>query len=274
LILLALPLLPACTGGSADAFDIDAGVTEDSAGLDALLGCPDEIATPADAIGYRDLADGLAVTELFDAIVAIAREEVVPACLVDCTTPPLTECLETRCTADDSERTWSDLRLTRQRSVDLDGDRTTEHVVYSASWRGVLRADWPADFAIEAATVEWSADGSWGSTADWTHDRCQVAVGEGDALLEQLGAESRIAINGTRIEARRAQPDSDRLEGWVDGECIGEIDPDSWELIRPCSAARATGKRSEPVRRCSASYCVTLDALPPRRALACAGERR
>lgn len=277
-----------------------------------LLRCPDEVASPADVAQYADAIDEDRLGSLYEALRDLALGRLDASCLEDCSVPPARECVRASCetAAGDAveysriEETrpaetgtdgrgeivevaesievepasdsvgWSHLWLTRRGLLDEgpDGDRELWEI--EARWQGSLLPGWPADGRLSGELREWSEGEDWGAVAEWTTGDCRVVVGAGDVLMNRSGAQIRVAARGRRVEARPFEGDTDRLDGWVDGRCAGEIDPSSWEIIGPCLDDRsptdtpraATGRTSwddgsYPIRRCGERYCVALKTI-------------
>lgn len=282
----------------------------DELGLHArLFACPALVAAPADVAGLAGAADEGQLFDFFDSLRELALERLDPGCLEDCSRSPTRVCVRAACaTAAGGAIDYSRTRETRPRdgangggdqvveiaeAIDLvpgeegsglshlwltrrgllgereDGDRELWEL--EARWEGTLHPALPADGVLIAEVREWSEGDAWGEVVEWSGPGCRVAVGAGDVLLGRAGAETRIAVAGHRVETRPAGEAGQRLDGWVDGRCAGEIDRSSWEIVGPCLdpdgspvARRTTTRRaawddgSFPVRRCSRHHCVAL----------------
>jgi hypothetical protein len=242
----------------------------DTGAYERLFECPAAVEFPADVVGYVEVLDGDEIAGFYETLRALATQRIDESCLSDCSRSAARQCVAASCVTGLGDRveytrtrevrgaseaggarivelaeaivveptsageSWSVLRLKRRGLSISEADALQERWEIDVSWEGILLEGWPADFAIHGSTREWAAGDDWGGLAEWSHERCSVAVGAGDQLLRSTGAEARVAIDGHRVEIL---PGGEaRFAGWDDG--------------------------SHPIRRCSAHYCVALEGVP------------
>ena len=116
---------------------------------------------------------------------------------------------------------WSQLSVTKNYShvCELDGSSTINH--YTASWTGRVMSGAPDDYEVEGRTGS-GIDDMLGDYIEgrFTHESCEFETW-GDWCWE-------LTAQGTFVEV------SHEGMGFVDDVCIGEVDPETWEIIGSC----------------------------------------
>jgi len=113
--------------------------------------------------------------------------------------------------------------------VDYYGDGTGSHdgIAFQASWTGSLAADWPADFALQGELTEFFGDDAASNSdyASLVHELCDFSV--------SVNEEPRIHITIYDHEMFSSDPEQG---GYctIDGECVGVIDIEAWEIVGGC----------------------------------------
>jgi len=259
-----------CDGGESD--DSSDGGTdgESDGGSYTLWNCPTSPSSIDDFAPYRDPGS---VEEIRATIYAEVSSRIETAQLFPCADPgDWDDCVEGSCTAADgaqveyrlasgtstaiigdefwitttaSEETahislpegaeawsaldWSETHNIEDNGVDLYSDEIRE---FSAAWTGSLAADWPTDFALEGQVSEYDSWAGYGNdnSAQLSHALCDfdVAAGRDDWVGEYV----YITIYDHHLICTY-----DEIEGGyctIDGECVGVMDIDDWEIIDDC----------------------------------------
>jgi hypothetical protein len=157
-------------------------------------------------------------------------------------------------TLPEGSEAWNSLSASRELTLVVDSFMSEAWLPsrdHSASWTGTLLPQLPPDSSVvsndvtglpddsctmEAASVMWSHTGC---TIDYRINECDW----GDYYAScGYGLKSSIDVdNGTNkvgVDITHGIDIDDTggcgYFGFVDDECVGEIDPDSWEVIGPC----------------------------------------
>jgi hypothetical protein len=132
----------------------------------------------------------------------------------------------------DGAATWSALDWSATGS-DLDvsyyGDGTGSHdeIAFQAAWTGSLAPALPDDFALAGTVGQFFGDNvaDMGDYAALSHERCEFSV--------RVSEEPTVYIRIYDHELRSNDQDAGG-KCTIDGECVGVIDIDSWEIVGDC----------------------------------------
>ncbi len=132
------------------------------------------------------------------------------------------------------DATFSQLSYTLNRSIRSDDEHTTREDRVRVSWVGTLRPDWPSDFSGEFEI--WEDDYYPEFRWEIQHERCDMAYYRDDFSDVVGSVLSRSVTRGDQslwVGTYRVDG-AEWPVGTLNDECLGEVDPQTLELVGPC----------------------------------------
>lgn len=233
-----------------------------------LFECADCVAVPADVFEYKDYSDGGEVTAFFDGVWEMAMKWFDERCLEECEiTPPEVECLIADCITDAGAEIeysykeskgylgdydvatvinesvtvtppgggepWEQISASKEMhsesSVDVSYISVTH---YFLEWNGTLHPAWPSDYQVNLVIEKSADDVSDYRSIDWSHETCDL-ISEWTSHSHIELTTYRLVMNENTVNVT-SRDDKQNWNGWVNNECVGKVDPETWEIIGEC----------------------------------------
>jgi hypothetical protein len=229
----------------------------------SLFDCPQSVEQPAEVITYRDVNK---FAKFYQDVYAIVEPWIDESCFEPCADfDGYDECTTASCVTADgatleyelkykSEEfesdSWEEVTTlslvppegTAWTSVEIhaveSGYGDTEYggqtLSFSIEWAGEMGTDWPVDLAVTGERFSEFDDGGNSAGGNWHHPGCDIVVYRNKPAAGLWS--TSIVANGIDVEVNAApdQWDPVGLNGYVEGECLGEVAEDGWILIGDC----------------------------------------
>jgi hypothetical protein len=265
-------LLAGCQGSGApgnggDGSDGDSDGDTDTdyvPGEYGLFDCPEQVQVPVEAVVYRDVN---AFVAFYDQVHAVVAPWIDESCFGPCAEPgDFDECIEASCVTEAGAtleyefkqagvegdydiwdqyttivvippegESWTSAELNLHRHGYGDGDEysgTTD--AFSLQWSGTLQEDFPDDFEVSGERYTgWDDDGSY-LAGEWHHSGCDVSVDRFGMYSASWITDIEVDGHTVRVEPVGNESQPEGYNGFVDGECVGDVDYETWELVGPC----------------------------------------